>query len=353
MAGRGPKPKYQRLAAGVRRLIRTRGLSPGEAIPTEPELEERFACSRGTVRRGLDLLVNEGLIRRRHGAGHFVARKTPEDCQPLLGLVVPNILNAEVLRLSQRFSLEASRRGYRIVLGVMEGQPDLEIEFLKDLQRLRASGLVLFPTSPDGEQPVREHVRRLGLPYVVVNDFWIERGRDCHVAFDEVAAIEQAVAHLAGLGHERIAWLDGSDGPRRRALAGLRAALARHGLELPDRRVLLCLPYEPPPVEKLFGPDGGSPTAVITPYDGMAVRLIAAFGERGLGVPRDVSVVNLNGPPLYGGAERHLTTCVPPDDLIVERALDIVLDRDGPESVRQYLFPTTLQKGDTTGPVKR
>ena len=249
MARRSPKSKYQQLADGVRRLVRSKGLSPGDAIPTEPELEKRFGCSRGTVRRGLDLLVNEGIIRRRHGAGHFVARRTPEDCQPLLGLVVPNILNAEVLRLSQRFTLEASRRGYRIVLGVMEGRPDLELEFIKDLQRLKASGLILFTTSPEGEQPVRERVRRLGMPYVVVNDFWLERDRDSHVAFDEVGAVEQAVDHLARLGHERIAWLDGSDGPRLRALAGLRAALARRGLELPDRRALLCLPYDSPPLD--------------------------------------------------------------------------------------------------------
>jgi len=47
-------------------------------IPTEPELMEKYDLSRITVRRGLNRLVNEGLIYRQQGRGSFVAERTLE-----------------------------------------------------------------------------------------------------------------------------------------------------------------------------------------------------------------------------------------------------------------------------------
>lgn len=45
----------------------------GEALPSEIELAERFGVSQGTVRKGLDALVEEGVLFRRQGLGTFIA----------------------------------------------------------------------------------------------------------------------------------------------------------------------------------------------------------------------------------------------------------------------------------------
>lgn len=50
------------------------GLSPGDAIPSERELAERFSVSRMTVRQAVDALVVDGLLERRQGSGTYVAR---------------------------------------------------------------------------------------------------------------------------------------------------------------------------------------------------------------------------------------------------------------------------------------
>jgi len=350
VSGRQKAPKHARIAAQVRRTIRSRSLKIGDPIPTEQKLAHEIQCSRGTVRRALDTLVNEGLIRRKQGAGHFVARSPDDGREPLLGLILPNILNTEILRLAQRFTLEATRKDYRVFLGVMEEQPAAERDFINDLHRLNVSGILKFPTTPAHEAELRAHLRGLGLPFVVLNDFWSDRRRDHHVAFDEAKAIEDAVEHLTDLSHTRIGWVDGSDGPRQHALASLRSTLAQRGLSLPENRVLLCPPYETPPVEILFRKPDYGPTALITPYDGIAVRIIESLGRIGLDVPRDISVVGLNGPAFYMASGLELTCTVPPDDDIIAKALEILIVDPHKEAVCQYLFKCRFHVGRTTAP---
>lgn len=45
---------------------------PGDALPPEPELAERFSVNRHTLRRAVDELVQAGVLERRHGRGTFV-----------------------------------------------------------------------------------------------------------------------------------------------------------------------------------------------------------------------------------------------------------------------------------------
>lgn len=55
-------PLYRRLSDALRAEINRGVYGPGDALPSERELGERFNASRGTVRQGLQTLVAEGLI---------------------------------------------------------------------------------------------------------------------------------------------------------------------------------------------------------------------------------------------------------------------------------------------------
>ncbi|MEV0343008.1 GntR family transcriptional regulator [Nocardia sp. NPDC050713] len=65
-------PKYRRIAEEIRHQIDTGDLRPGQQLPTETELTERFRVSLPTVRQALGVLRSEGLIESRHGIGSFV-----------------------------------------------------------------------------------------------------------------------------------------------------------------------------------------------------------------------------------------------------------------------------------------
>ncbi len=72
MAGRVGLAKSEQVAETLEREIRQGRLARGDQLESEGNLMQRFAVSRNTVRRGLDILSRRGLIRTRTGIGSFV-----------------------------------------------------------------------------------------------------------------------------------------------------------------------------------------------------------------------------------------------------------------------------------------
>lgn len=66
------RSKAHMVAATIEQEILSGRLPFGQQLESEHELVERFAVSRNTVRKGLDLLTNGGLITRKGGIGSFV-----------------------------------------------------------------------------------------------------------------------------------------------------------------------------------------------------------------------------------------------------------------------------------------
>jgi len=60
------------LADELRSRIRGGELSPGDRLPSEPELALDRAVSRSSVRAAITILEEEGLVQRRHGSGTYV-----------------------------------------------------------------------------------------------------------------------------------------------------------------------------------------------------------------------------------------------------------------------------------------
>jgi GntR family transcriptional regulator len=87
-------PLYQQIKALIMQRLQSGEWKPGELIPSEVELGNRFKVSQGTVRKAIDELAAENLVMRRQGKGTFVAthhedrtqfrflRLMPDDGQP-------------------------------------------------------------------------------------------------------------------------------------------------------------------------------------------------------------------------------------------------------------------------------
>jgi len=67
------KPLYRKITQLIVQDMQAGVWKPGEMIPSEFELADRFGVSQGTVRKAIDDLAAENLLTRRQGKGTFVA----------------------------------------------------------------------------------------------------------------------------------------------------------------------------------------------------------------------------------------------------------------------------------------
>ncbi len=67
----GPRAIYLQVAERLAAEVRHR-YAPGDRLPPEPELAERFGVNRHTLRHAIDLLEVDGVLERRRGLGTFV-----------------------------------------------------------------------------------------------------------------------------------------------------------------------------------------------------------------------------------------------------------------------------------------
>lgn len=56
----------------IKKLITDGSLKPGDKLPTEPQLMERFGVGRSSVREAVRMLTNMGLVSVRQGSGTYV-----------------------------------------------------------------------------------------------------------------------------------------------------------------------------------------------------------------------------------------------------------------------------------------
>lgn len=155
---------YLEIMEYLRQQIRDGVLKPGDRIPSERELAERFRASRMTVRHALNQLAWEGIIDRQQGRGTFVAEpKIPLGLQYLTSF-------SEDMR---RRGLEPSSR--ILSVEVVEADPATSAALgltvdrrVTDLRRIRyANGqplslefvLVPYRVLPDLADDVREAVQ--------------------------------------------------------------------------------------------------------------------------------------------------------------------------------------------------
>ncbi|HWT95285.1 MAG TPA: LacI family DNA-binding transcriptional regulator [Solirubrobacteraceae bacterium] len=167
-----------------------------------------------------------------------------------------------------------------------------------------------------GLDPHDDEVRRLArssVPSVGV-DLELHGDRASYVTSENAGGSRLAVAHLAALGHRRIATIGGllDTKPGLDRLRGYREGLAEAGLAFRDELVKNGDFYVESGLqgasELLDLPEDERPTAIVAASDLMAVGVLRAAAERGLKVPHDLSVVGFDDIMLAAHLHPGLTT---------------------------------------------
>lgn len=68
----GELRRYEQITARILELLRSGGLTPGDKLPPERSLAERFGVSRNSVREAIRALAEQGVLESRRGDGTYV-----------------------------------------------------------------------------------------------------------------------------------------------------------------------------------------------------------------------------------------------------------------------------------------
>jgi len=72
-----PLPIWKQIEEGIRRLVASAALKPGDVVPSVRDLARDLCVNPATVAKAYQRLVDEGLLEVRRGEGTFVAAKLP------------------------------------------------------------------------------------------------------------------------------------------------------------------------------------------------------------------------------------------------------------------------------------
>jgi LacI family transcriptional regulator len=227
----------------------------------------------------------------------------------IYGLIIPDITNPFFPEFIKAFESIAIEKNEEILLANTDFHPDGMQLSIRRLVTRQVQGIALLVSEVSEE--ASESLFKNNVPMATFDRRIIGPGIS-DVAIDNWPGMEQAVVHLKGLGHKRIAYIGGiADEPisNHRLVAFVRA-LKKHDLPLHDELIRVG-DY------RIHGGETAMaellslrqlPTAVIAANDLTAIGAMRVIHERGYVTGRDFSIVGFDGIDLSGIIFPALTT---------------------------------------------
>jgi DNA-binding LacI/PurR family transcriptional regulator len=275
----------------------------------------------------------------------------------LIGLIVPELDNPIFPAFAQVIENALAQHGYTPVLCTQTPGGVTEDDYTDLLLERGVSGIVFVSgLHADRNADHSRYVKLVerGLPVVFVNGYL--EGLDApFISNDDVTSMDLAVSHLVSLGHERIGLAVGPERyvPVVRKITGFEQSMHER-LGIKDVAELIeC---------SLFSVEGGQAatsvllnrgvTGVVCGSDMMALGAIRAVRQRGIEVPRSVSVVGYDDSPLIAFTDPPLTTIRQSVHAMGQAAVRALLDEiSGVRAPRaEFVFRPELVVRGSTGP---
>ncbi|HVS84318.1 MAG TPA: LacI family DNA-binding transcriptional regulator [Gaiellaceae bacterium] len=311
----------------------------------------REDVSEETRTRVQEIIRDHGYQTNRHARGLSGGRTG------LVGVLVPLLHPAYFSGILSGAAEALYEQDMRLLLSPTLHEHDREVSLLERLLHGTTDGALLVLPEETGEE--LDTLVREGYRFVVVDPRQPLNDQTPAVSAAHTSGADQAMRHLLGLGHRRIAAITGPTGwvateDRRR---GYHAALAAAGI-MPDREL---------EVEADFEIGGGiaaaehlldlpePPTAIFAFNDNLAIGAIQAARARGLRVPADLSVVGFDDVEHATVVSPNLTTIRQPLAEMGRMAVSMLmrlLERQRFETLHVELA-TRLVVRESTGPAPR
>lgn len=272
----------------------------------------------------------------------------------LLGLVYANPSSNYLFELQHGAMDRCRQEKFRLFVHQCSGQDEsLARDVIGLIDQTHVDGLIVAPPLSQAHALI-EALEQRGVPFVRIAPDETQH-LSAYVTMDDEGAAREMTEYLIAAGHSRIGFIAGDPGYHASAqrLAGYRAALDAHGIPLEADYL----------GEGLFTFDSGKqaanallrlrrpPTAIFASNDDMAAGVLSAAHERGIDVPRQLSVAGFDDTYVARIVWPRLTTVHQPSYELAFNATELLLqelkDSAAPRAVR---LPHELVVRESTAP---
>lgn len=263
----------------------------------------------------------------------------------LIGVVVPETLNAYFAEFIEAIDAAARDRGSSIMLGITHEDPDREASLLGSLVDQGVDGLIINCRLVDESL---YHINGARTPRVLLDRSLPVEGLTT-IGADLSSGARMLTEHLVEHGHRRIGYIGG---PVPRGGVDLRLAAWEEVVREHE------LPHVKPAITS-WDREGGfegtrqllshddPPTAIFAASDFIAIGALRALYEQGRRIPEDVAVVSLDGTAEATYAWPALTTARQPFEEMSRLAVEALV---APEPRPLHtIVPMTLVLGASCG----
>jgi DNA-binding LacI/PurR family transcriptional regulator len=270
-----------------------------------------------------------------------------------IGLLVSDIANPFFPELVKAIERDAFQHGFEVILAETDYDHERLARSVRRFLERDVAGVIVMASEVD--LPLVAGLTRRRVP-VVFLDLEVQGAHTRTVSVDYARGIDEAVRHLAVLGHRELAYVGGPPeliSAARRLQAFEAAALlyigpaarprVHHGdfrLDSGVRAGAEILAARP------------RPTAILAANDLMALGVVKACRAQGLSIPRDISVVGFDDIAFASLADPPLSTVCLPRDELARGATTALLQslEDGSEAGVPGMVPTYFVARGSTGP---
>ncbi|WP_343210256.1 GntR family transcriptional regulator [Anaerolentibacter hominis] len=330
------KTKYFSLMEQLKEDITSGKIKPGEKLPSENELSDRYHLSRHTVRKALAILINEGYVVAEHGRGTFCSERMRHMKQSRNIAVITTYLSDYIFpRLIQGIDRVLTANGYSIILKNTGNSRTNEARALEDILTKDIDGLIIEPSK---SQILCRHMNLYGLldeyeiPYIFIQGFYPQMEEKPHILMDDCRGGYLVTKYLLDTGHKKIAGIfkaDDSQGSERHK--GYVQAIQEAGIPYdPDMVVWFHTEdrrTKPALMAVRMAEQGRLPDGFVCYNDQIALEVIKALREKRVRIPEDVSVTGYDNSAISENGIINLTTIVHPQERLGEMAAELLLEQ--------------------------
>jgi LacI family transcriptional regulator len=272
-----------------------------------------------------------------------------------LGVIVSNMENPFFFDIYKAVEFDAHARGYEVVVANTDYQSSQLVASIRLMIGRRVDGLAAIVSEMDPAL-IRE-LTDSRIP-VVFYDVGTAGANITNIRVDYRKGVDKIVKHLHSLGHTRVGFIGhhATLGPISDRKAAVLRAVSRHKPKMEVRAVANSDGLEGgrEAARELLS-SGFKPTAIICVNDFMAAGALRELRDRGLQVPRDISVTGFDNIKLSEFCYPSLTTVNIPRDSIGHAICESLL-RDSDKrrvSGREIVIEPELVLRDSSGPAKK